>query len=198
MSYPALAPSAVEGDTLSAAVSIDCIAASYPDEAVMRNVARSLLKHHGPKMSNLVLIGSGEAEPVRFARQSRRWNGRWSGGHLDPRSLPVFLASLAGLLLLAFTRRRVGTGWRCTLGLVAGRSGGLDGRYGLAWHAAGPAVVEAPANSALPDQRASPTVTGAWALVVHEMSRERRAGAPALLRGASLRWCAVAGPPICP
>ena len=71
-SYPAIAPSGAEGDVLSAACTLDCIAAFYPDEAAMRNAARSLLKHHGLKVSNLVLMGPRDAEPVRFARQVRR------------------------------------------------------------------------------------------------------------------------------
>ena len=35
---------------------------------------------------------------------------------------------------------------------------------------------------------------GDWALVVHRIPRDRQAGVMALLRGDSLRWCAVARP----
>lgn len=195
-SSPAVVPSGAEGDALSVAGTLDCIAAFYPDEAAMRNVARSLLKHHGMKVSNLVLMGPRDAEPVRFARQARRWNGRWSGGHPDAPSLPVFLASLAGLLVLAFT-----AGWWV-----------LNGDAPLGWLLVGLVVLTCgmgwlglqlvrPWSEPLRTRRFESSVRrqlslGAWALVVHEMPRHRQAGAMALLRGASLRWCAVAEPAI--
>ena len=157
----------------------------------MRNAAHSLLKHHGLKVSNLVLLGPQDAEPVRFARQVRRWNGRWSGGHPNAPSLPVFLASLSGLLLLAIT-----AGWWV-----------LDGDAPLGWLLAGLVVLTGgigwlgmqlvrPWSEPLRTRRFETSVRrqllqGAWALVVHEMPRHRQAGAMALLRGASLRWCAV-------
>ena len=42
-SNPAFSPSASADDELSAAYTLDCIAAFYPDEAAMHNAARSLL-----------------------------------------------------------------------------------------------------------------------------------------------------------
>ena len=190
---PAIAPPDAESDVLSADCTLDCIAAFYPDEVAMRNAARSLLKHHGLKVSSLVLMGPRDAEPARFARQSRRWHCRWSGGHPDALSLPVFLASLAGLLLLAST-----AGWWA-----------LHGDAPLGWLLAGLLVLTGGIGALgmqlirswsepLRTRRFETSVRrqllqGAWALVVHEMPRHRQAGVMALLRGASLRWCAVAG-----
>lgn len=192
-SNPAFSPSASADDELSAAYTLDCIAAFYPDEAAMHNAARSLLKHHGLKVSNLVLLGPRDAELARFARQARRWSGRWSDGQPDAPSLPVFLVSLAGLLLLAFA-----AGWWVLHGdapwgwLLAGLVV-LTG--GIGW--LGMQLVR-PWSEPLRTRRFETSVRrqlllGAWALVVHEMPRHRQAGAMALLRGASLRWCAVAG-----
>lgn len=184
-----------EGDDRPLEGPLACIAAFYPRESAMREAARTLCKHHGLKPSQLVLMGPDDAEPARFARHRLRWAGRWSGGQADPLGLPMFLVGLVGVLLLAMA-----IGWWV-----------LYSDEPLFWMLVGLVFLTLPIallSSRLAGLWSNPPRArrfessvrqqlsqGAWALVAHRMPLDNQAGAVALLRSASLRWCAVAGPP---
>ncbi len=182
------------GEDLPPDCALSCIAAFYPGESAMRAAARSLLKHHGLKASQLVLMGPRDADPVRFARQTLRWNGRGLGGHGDGSALPQLLAIASGLSVLVLA-----IGWwalesgtplvAMVVGLAAlGLSAALLGdRLDWPW-------TDPPRTRRFEISVRRQLAQGVWALVVHRIPRARQPGVVALLRGASLRWCAVARP----
>jgi len=192
-------PSLFAGEDLSPDCALSCIAAFYAGESAMRNAARSLLKHHGLKASQLVLMGPRDADPMRFARQTLRWTGRVPGGHGDGSALPQLLAIAAGLSVLVLA-----IGWwalesdtplvamvAMVAGLaVLGLAAALLGDW-LDWTWTDP-----PRTRRFEVSVRRQLAQGAWALVVYRIPRARQPGVVALLRGESLRWCAVARPPM--
>lgn len=191
---PLHGPADAEREALAPDGALFCIAAFYPCESAVRDAARYLLRNHGLKASHLVLMDPRDADPARFARQTRRWTGRWSGGHGDGAALPQLLASAAGLSMLASA-----IGWW----VVESETPLLAMLVGL--------VVLMLAAALMGDQLLWPWTDpprarrfetsvqhqlsqGDWALVVHRIPRDRQTGVMALLRGDSLRWCAVARP----
>jgi hypothetical protein len=188
------APSRAEFEDLPPDGALSCIAAFYSGESAMRDAARSLLEHHGLKTSHLVLMAPGDAEPARFARQALRWTGRWAGGAADGLDLPLFSAVAAGLLMSAL----VLAWWALDneaplLPLLVGISvltlaaALLGSRRHWPWS-------EPPRVRRFEASVQRQLSEGVWALVVHGIPRDRQSGVVALLRGASLRWCAVARP----
>ena len=171
-----------------------CIAAFYAGESAMRESARDLRQHHGLDASQLVMMGPRDAEPGRFARHRLRWTGRWSGGHPDEPGFWRWRAGAAGALVLGIAA----AGWALQSDLpFAGLLVGLMAAALVAVVLGRHLVV--PWSDPPRARRFETTVRrqlsqGAWALVVHRMPRDRQAGVVALLRRASLRWCAVAGP----
>lgn len=194
------APQRLAGEDLPPDCALSCIAAFYPGESAMRDAARSLLKHHGLKASQLVLMGPRDADPVRFARQTLRWTGRGPGGHGDGSALPQFLAIASGLSVLVLA-----TGWwalesdtpllamvvgLAVLLVVLGLSAALLGdRLDWPW-------TDPPRTRRFEISVRRQLAQGVWALVVHRIPRTRQPGVVALLRGESLCWCAVARPPM--
>lgn len=187
-------PAQGDGEHLPPDRALSCIAAFYPCESAMRDAARSLLKHHGLNTSQLVLMGPRDADPVRFARQTLRWTGRWSGGHGEGVAMPQFLAIAAGLSLLASA-----IGWwllesdtplvamLVSLVVVLLSAALLGDRLVWPW-------ADLPRGRRFETSVRRQLLQGHWALVAHRIPRGRQPGVLALLRGASLRWCAVARP----
>ena len=174
--------------------SLSFIAAFYPCESAVRDAARYLLRHHGLKSSHIVVMSPRDADPLRFARQTRGWALRWSDGHGDRAALPQQLAITAGLSVLALA-----IGWwvlECETPLLATLVGlvvlmlaaALLGDR-LLWPWTDPPRVRR-FETSVQHQLSQ----GDWALVVHRIPRDRQADVMALLRGDSLRWCAVARP----
>lgn len=191
---PRPGPARAERDDLPLDGAVFCIAAFYPCESAVRDAARHLLRHHGLKASHLVLLGPRDADPARFARQTLRWAGRWSGGHGDGAALPQLLAIAAGLSMLALA-----IGWwvlesetplvAMLVGLVVLMLAAALLGDRLLWPWTNPPRIRR-FETSVQHQLSH----GDWALVVHGIPRDRQTGVMALLRGDSLRWCAVARP----
>jgi hypothetical protein len=173
---------------------LSCIAAFYPHEATMRDVARRLLKHHDLRASQLLLLGPCDADPVRFARHTLRWSAQRSGGHGDGTTPAQWLAIAAGLSMSAMA-----IGWwvlesdtplvAMLVGLVLLLLSAVLLGERLAWPWVGTPRVR---RFEISVQRQ--LSQGQFALVVHRIPRGHPPGMLALLRGTSLRWCAVARP----
>ncbi len=177
-------------EDLPADCALACIAAFYPSESAMRDAVRILLSQHGLKPPQLALLGPRHADPAVFARQTLRW----SGARADGSALPQLLAIAAGLSILALV-----IGWwvlasdtplvAMLVGLVVlALAAGLLGDR-LLWPWGDP-----PRARRFETSVRHQLSQGVWALVVYRIPRSRQAGVVALLRGASLRWCAVARP----
>ena len=187
-------PASAEREELAPDGSLFCIAAFYPCESAVRDAARYLLKHHGLKASHIVLMAPRDADPMRFARQTRRWTGRWSDGHGDGAALPQLVAIAAGLSMLALA-----IGWwvlesetpllAMLVGLVVLMLAAALLGDRLLWPWTDPPRVRR-FETSVQHQLSQ----GDWALIVHRIPRDRQAGVMTLLRGDSLRWCAVARP----
>lgn len=197
-------PQRLAGEDLPPDCALSCIAAFYAGESDMRDAARSLLKHHGLKASQLVLMGPRDADPVRFARLTPRWTGRGFVGHGDGSALPQLLAIAAGLSVLVLA-----IGWWALesdtplvpmvvgmvmlvmlLVVVLGLAAALLGdRLDWPW-------TDPPRTRRFETSVRRQLAQGVWALVVHRIPRARQPGVVALLRGESLCWCAVARPPM--
>ena len=187
-------PARDERDDMPPDGALSCIAAFYPCESAVRDAARYLLKHHGLKASQLVLMAPRDADPALFARQAQRWTGRWPGGHGDGAALPQLLVIAAGLSVLALA-----IGWwvlesetpllAMLVGLVVLMlaAGLLGDRLFWSW-------TDPPRVRRFETSVRHQLSQGDWALVVHRIPRDRQTGVMALLRGDSLRWCAVARP----
>ena len=187
-------PAGDEREDLPPDGALSCIAAFYPCESAVRDVARCLLRHHGLKASQLVLMEPRDADPARFARHALRWTGRWPGGHGDGAALPQLLVIAAGLSMLALA-----IGWwvlesetplvAMLVGLVVLMLAAALLSDRLRWPWTDPPRVRRFETSVRHQLS-----LGDWALVVHHIPRDHQTGVMALLRGDSLRWCAVARP----
>jgi len=173
---------------------LSCMAGFFGGEAAARAAVHQLRLHHGLQSSQFVLLSPRDAAPASFARLARRWSGRWHDGEAPGGDFRWRLAGLAGSLVLLLG------------GLVALLDDNLpSGALMMAGLGAILGVLLVATLAALnwPEpmriRRFETSVQqqladGYWCLVAHNLPWGRQAGVVALLRGDSLRWCAVAQP----
>lgn len=160
----------------------------------MRDVARRLLEHHDLRASQLVLLGPRDSDPVRFARHALRWAAQGSGGHGDGTTPAQWLVIAAALSMSALA-----IGWWVLesdtplLAILVGMvllllAVALLGER-LVWP-----LIAPPRIRRFETHVQRQLSQGQWALVVHRIPSGHPPGMLALLRGTSLRWCAVARP----
>lgn len=173
---------------------LSCIAGFYGEQAHSRAAARQLQVELGLQAAQVVMLSPRDAGPTQFARKSRRWSGGWRARAQSGSVSPGAAIALAVLLLLSIAAG----GWV----LAAEASDGLL-LMGVALAvvcgalAAGLAAAfwpQPPRRRRFETSVQQQLAEGCWAVVVHGVAGHRQAAVVDLLRGGSLRWCAVAAP----
>jgi hypothetical protein len=166
------------------------MAGFYGQESDARAAAGRMRHDQGLRSAQVLLLGPHDAAAARFAKQARRW----AGGPQSGLGVPWALAGLAGLLALAvaagnwLVETDMSNGMFWLVLLLAVLSGGLiAGLAAASWP-------EPPRVRRFENSIQQQLGEGFWALVVHGVPVGRQPAVVALLRGSSLRWCAVALP----
>jgi hypothetical protein len=171
-----------------------CIAGFYGELAHVREAARQLQADLGLQPSQMVMLSPRDAGSTQFALKSRRWSGGWRARAQAGSVSPGAVVALAGLLMLSIG---VG-GWVLAaeasdglllLGIsLAVVCGGLAAGLAVSFWT-GP-----PRRRRFETSVQQQLAEGCWAVVVHGVAGPRQAAVVDLLRGGSLRWCAVVAP----
>ena len=173
---------------------LSCMAGFFENEAAARAAMYQLRLLHGLQSSQFVLLSPRDAAPASFARLARRWSGRWHDRGAPSGDLRWRLAGLAGSLVLLLAGLVGVMDVSLPPGLLM--MAGLGAVLGVSLVAALAALhwPEPPHVRRFETQVQRQLADGCWGLVAHNLPWGRQAGVVNLLRGSSLRWCAVPQP----
>lgn len=175
---------------------LSCMAGFYADERTARKCAAELRQAHGLASTQLVLLSPRDAAGRQFARMAKLWASDWPARRpADGQVSMAFLGVVILLLLLAGWTTLIWSNNESLFNLVPMLAwlGGLLGlgvvvAWLLLWPSPRPHVRRF--ESRVQQQLAQ----GRWAVVLCKLPWAHQAGALAMLRANSVRWCAVAEP----